>query len=321
MRSAWATGAWLAATLAGCNPYGYLTDVGDASPASTDCGGCHVEIHREWQASTHAASWTGEAFAESTSDRRFEACLGCHAPDTIYASGAPRVRRTRREEGVNCVSCHFDGGVLAGPAPTSALLEPHPVAAGREIYRKSDLCGKCHEGTCREWQAAATGETRTCQDCHMPRVTRTLTQGTDLLSGALVSFEDEYEGRRHTFHLDAIAGFEDAVEGRLDGPTRDGGRLRGAVVLVDRLPHRIPTGDFGFRRVVLEIEGLDATGAVAGAERHELYGELGTALEPGVERAFPFDLPAGVVAVRARLSRGKRSGAAATVFERRWETP
>lgn len=310
------------ALLAGaCNPYAYLTEVGDASPPSSDCGGCHVEIHREWAASTHAESWTRPAFVDATSERRFEACLGCHAPDTVFGGGTPRLRASRREEGVNCVACHLDSGVLAGPAPTSALLEPHPVAAERAIYRTSELCGTCHEGTYREWKAAATAETRTCQDCHMPRVTRTLTQGTDALSDALVAFEDEYEGRRHTFHLDAVDGFEDAVEARLEGGRRDPDRVRGEVVLVDRLPHRVPTGDFGFRRVALELVALDATGQPLATTTAELYADLGTALEPGIDRAFPFDFPGATSAVRARLSRGKASGSTAVLLERRWDLP
>ncbi len=247
-------------------PHAELTDVRtDVRPAAADCGGCHVEIHREWAASARAESYGRKAFVDATTDRTTGACLGCHAPESIYVDGVPRVRATRREEGVTCIACHLDGGVLAGPAPALALLEPHPIAAERAIYRQSDLCGKCHEGTFREWQAAPAPpetEKRTCQDCHLPRVVRKATQATDALSAVLVSFEDEFDGRRHTFHLGALEGFAGAVAASIEDVRRPGDDvLRCTLVVTNRLPHLLPTGDFGARPIAIEVEASDARGS------------------------------------------------------------
>ena len=301
---------------AACQPYAYLTEAGPHGASSADCGHCHVDVYEEWSASSHAASWTNTAFVNATSEHLFEDCLGCHAPTSVFNEGIPVLRSERRDEGVHCVACHLDHGVLAGPVPSTALIDPHPVAAERALYRSAELCGKCHEGTYDEW-VQASGE-RTCQDCHMPEVTRKVTQADGAFSRVLVAFEDEVLGRRHSFHLDAVTDFEGAVEARLMRVERRGESVACEVEVVGRVPHRIPTGDFGFRRVSLVLEGVSPTGTSVGRREWELYKELGTALEPNEPRRFGAELPAEASGLRLAIARSKRTGEARAVHAQEW---
>lgn len=306
--------AFLAA--AGCQPYAHLTETGPGGAASADCGHCHVEVFEEWSASSHATSWTNEAFIEATSGHLFGSCLGCHAPFSIFSGGAPVLRADHREEGVSCIACHLDHGVLAGPVPSTALIDPHPVAAERAIYLSARLCGQCHEGTYEEW-LDAEGE-RTCQGCHMAEVTRKVTQADGMVSRVLVAFENQVVGRRHSFNLDAVADFEGAVEAQLVAFERIEEALHCTVEVVGRIPHRIPTGDFGFRRVRLTLEGFDARGAPVGQREWELYKELGSALEPNEPQRFTLELPLAAQSLRLSMSRSKRDGQARSLLAEVW---
>lgn len=301
---------------AACQPYAYLTETGARGASSADCGHCHVQVYEEWSASTHAESWTRPAFVEATSGHLFDDCLGCHAPASVFQDGLPELRAERRDEGVNCVACHLDHGVLAGPVRSTALIDPHPVAAERAIYLTAELCGKCHEGTYREWLDA--DDERSCQECHMPEVVRKVTQADGFMSQVLVAFEDEVVGRRHSFHLDAVVDLEGAVEARLVRTERIDQAVRCEVEVVSHLPHRVPTGDFGFRRVRLELVGLDEAGAPTGAEAWELFKELRTALEPGEPQRFTIELPVATHSLRLSLSRSKRDGDARSLHAEEW---
>ncbi|MBI4880676.1 MAG: hypothetical protein HY812_13610 [Planctomycetes bacterium] len=311
------------AVVAGCVVGGYehLTTVEDVSPGVEQCGECHVAIYEEFRASAHAEAWVRPAFVGATSQYRITECLGCHAPASVLVEGVPLLRSARREEGVTCIACHFDGCAMAGPAPASAPVRPHPVAQEQEIFLASELCGKCHEGTFAEWRRAPELGKRSCQDCHMPRVTRTLAQATDLLSSALVALEDEFPGRRHTFHLDAVANFEDALRVELHSRAREHGAVSVALKLENRLPHLIPTGEFGFRRVRVTFTGLDRSGAALATREWELFKELGEALALGEPRTFAACLPEEATALRVTVAAGKESGAEVIFFEQEWSLP
>ena len=188
---------------------------------------------------------------------------------------------------MTCLSCHFDDGEMVGPVASSALVDPHPVAVARGIYRSSELCGKCHEGTYREWLAAPAEDRRTCQDCHMGRVTRTATQATSAISKVLVSFEEEFEGRRHTFHVPLDGTIDDALAVEVHGVRRDEETLRCELA----------------------------------TEETSLFKELGQALTPSDSRAFPLSLPRRTSSVRVLVTTGKRSGPRATILDRTLEMP
>jgi hypothetical protein len=304
----------------GClgNPYASLVEVDSHYPPAARCGECHREIFEEWSASSHAESWTNAAFVETTSDRAILECLGCHAPDSIFGEGAPRLRDRQRDEGVTCVACHLHEGKLAGPAPGSALLEPHPIAEEQPIFLSAELCGKCHEGTLAEWNAAPEEGKRSCRECHMPPITRKLTQGSGFFSKFLVSFEEEFEGRRHSFHLGQFADFGETVEMRFEEQPSRRGKLRVAITVKNLLPHRIPTGDFGYRFAKLEFVAHDADGAELFSLEKVLFKELGQALEPGEERRFSYRVPEGTVGVSFTLSRGKLHQTPVVVQREEW---
>ncbi len=315
--------ACAAIVIAGCVAGGYehLTLVEDVAPSAEQCGECHVAIFEEFRASAHAEAWVRPAFVAATSEHRLVECLGCHAPATVFTEGVPVLRSARREEGVTCVSCHLQDCAHAGPAPASLPARPHPVVPEQQIFLASELCGTCHEGTFAEWQRAPDLGKRSCQDCHMPRVTRTLTQATDVLSSALVALEDEFPGRRHTFQLDAVANFEDALRVEIRSRVRERGAVSVALSLENRLPHLIPTGDFGFRRVRVTFAGLDRAGAVVATRDWELFKELGEALALGEPRTFTASLPPEATALRVSVATGKESGPDVVFFQQDWSLP
>jgi Cytochrome c554 and c-prime len=307
------------------DPYRDLTAIDHSAhaPRAADCGACHVEIYREFVASRHARSWDAPAFVAATAGHSFENCLGCHAPDSIFVAEALAVRPLHREEGVTCVACHFDGAALAGPAPRSSLLEPHPTTVEHPLYRSAELCGKCHEGTYREWLAAPRaddGAQRSCQECHMKPVTRKLTQGTDAISNLLVAYEDEFAGRAHSFQVDSIADLDTAFDFALTVRPEPTGGVLATLTITSRVPHLVPTGDFGFRGIRLEFAARDATGAVTESVAIDLFKELRTALRPGEPR----DLELRLAAARPRFMvslRSKHTGGEDAVLLEREITP
>ncbi len=301
------------------DPYRSLTQVDDrvTLPSSADCAECHVEIAREFRASRHATAWSDPAFVAATSGRAFSDCLGCHAPLSVYTAGEPALRNLHRDDGVTCVSCHFDGEVLAGPAPRSALMKPHPIAEERPLYRSSELCAKCHEGTFAEWSAAPAEGRRTCQDCHMRPVSRTLTQATGAFSKVLVSFEDSFAGRAHSFDVAAIGPIEDAFDVALARVERGDTSLALTVALTSKVPHLVPTGDFGFRRVRVALAAFGSEATAIASGRFDLYKEQGASLVCGVPREFELVAPVSTTAVTITVSALDRDGHEVSVIERR----
>lgn len=303
----------------GCSLYPELTRADRATtPAANDCAACHVEQHREWQGSAHARAFTAPAFVEATDGHAFGDCIGCHAPGSLYdvERGPPVARVDRLTDGVDCQACHLDHGELVGPVHGGALLEPHPVRVERELYTRSELCGRCHEGTLAEWRQHAGPAERSCQACHMGEVTRTVTQATDMASGVLVAFEDTVRQRRHTFDVSAVD-LTDAFVLDLSLTRAEDGGVAAVCSVTSRVPHLVPTGDFGFRQAELVLDGRDAGGASTGRLGRALYKELGTALAPGEPLVLAAALPARTVRVEAVLSRAGRGGERRVVLARR----
>lgn len=302
----------------GCSLYPELTRAeGATTPRASDCASCHVEQHAEWKVSAHARAFTAPAFVEATNGHAFGDCLGCHAPGSLYDvdTGPPTVRLDRLDDGVDCQACHLDHGKLVGPVDGGALLEPHPVRIDRALYTRSDLCGRCHEGTFAEWRQHAGPADKTCQACHMTEVTRTVTQATDTTSSVLVAFEDTVQQRRHTFDVTSVD-LTDAFALDLTLSRGEDGGVAAVCSVTSRVPHLVPTGDFGFRQAELVLEGRDAAGASTGRVGRALYKELGTALAPGEPLVLTGALPARTVRVEAALSRAGRAGERRTVLAR-----
>jgi hypothetical protein len=294
----WGTvAAVLAVSLLGCASFKHLTQVSDTFPHAKECGKCHVDIYREWSESDHAGAYASPHFRAATDDYAFESCLNCHAPEPMLTRETPPVRAAGRIEGVTCVACHLDEGELCGPLKPTGKVHPHPIGVRPDVYHDTAICGRCHEGTIEQWNSA-TGEKDTCQQCHMEPVTRKVTQATGGISNFLVSMEKKVLQRRHVCGI-----LNDSQPPGLIGltATRSGSALN--VRVDNHLPHNLPTGDFGFRLVTLEVFSIDADGHATPVRTWELAKELGTAIPPQASQTWSLDLADDVKAIRAVLTR------------------
>jgi hypothetical protein len=278
-------------------------------PRAPACEKCHVDIAREWAASPHAAAFRNPRFRQATDDYRFPQCLGCHAPQPGYSTTRPAVRQAAREEGVTCVCCHLEEGTMAGPMKPTGLASPHPVKVAPASYRDSGFCGRCHEGTFRQWQASTLPRRPSCQECHMPQVHRKMTQATGLVSEPIVAAEKAGDERRHTFDL---------APANADPPLasfslrREGGRL--VLSLRNDLPHNLPTGDYGVRVITVSAEALNAQRLPAPCGQWELTSAGEGKMASEAQRQWKTDPPPGTTAIRVRLVRSGRDGANSAVL-------
>lgn len=148
--------------------------------SSEQCADCHREIHDEWKGSHHWYSWLNpEPRRKELSDNfRNKDCIPCHAPRPMLEVGfgkRPLEREDRREDGVNCFTCHkFQNAMLTAnelsPAAAGAPCQPvtwEPIAEMR-------LCSPCHDQhkVEQDWlrsRFAVEGpDYQDCNDCHMP---------------------------------------------------------------------------------------------------------------------------------------------------------
>jgi hypothetical protein len=261
--------------------YPELVERGVKSPESERCGDCHRDIYHEWKNSPHARSFTSTAFKEETNDYQFTFCLGCHVPETIFTDNRVEPRKVNPAEGVNCNSCHLNDCKLSGPTPARG---PHPISERNPFYKTSELCGKCHVSTFKAWQESGTsGNKKTCQDCHMPAIQRKLIQ-----DDPWQKIYPKREGKQHVFsywnlkdHTSLIMSFikvidsENTIEGTLE-------------IENTSVPHSVPTGDYGYREVVVTIEIHDKTGHVINSQKESLFVEMSTALKYKEKRIIPF---------------------------------
>lgn len=283
----------------GCMSFDYLTDVTDDHfPQASKCGKCHIAIYDEWSGSDHAHAFTNPHFQSATHDYTFKDCLNCHAPEPRVSASLPKIRRAHQEDGVTCVSCHFNQGVLTGPLPTTGKVQPHPVGVDPALYQSSELCGRCHEGTFQQWQNADMDDKPTCQVCHMPVVTRKVTQPAGGFSNIIVSFEEEVPQRQHVFAIQTERSIHEMVSVQA---TRTGSRVE--LSIRNNLPHLLPTGDFGFRVLDLTVTRTEAQGDPVILLQEELTRELKTALGPGEtwRRVLPVPEPTSIL--RLQLQR------------------
>lgn len=306
MRNHW---VWAIPTAVVCLSLFACRTTGPVTEASADpagCAECHLEVYREWQASTHAKAWVSTEFKKATDDYAKAECLGCHAPESLFASkaGPPAVRTERREHGVDCHSCHVDQGVLVGPhgAQRGALLQAHPIRKEGLRYRTSALCARCHQVTAAEvarFSEGTLGIDPTCQECHMSRVTRKL-------SGDAASFgDDAVRQRRHEFTLSGLRDSERPIVDVSAVRTREAGQVAVEVTIVNRILHLIPTAesvdDHGTAALTLIAQGAD--GAEVGRDEHHFKKSDQTQLVPNEPRVVTATFPAEARKLVLRLER------------------
>jgi Zn-finger protein len=179
---------------------GSLDGVRRRYPLASQCGNCHPEQFREWEASFHARSLSAEGFLKGFSrymtsmekqgrrDRDvYMACFSCHAPllkeveDEVVREVADLVlaRQVYELKGleVGCVACHGgEGGVFYGPIKDPAA-NPFHGSAYSPVYKSAAVCAGCHawippvvacSAVHTDWERSqAAREGKTCQSCHM----------------------------------------------------------------------------------------------------------------------------------------------------------
>ena len=289
--------AALTVGIVGCASYEHLTQVSNTFPKAKECGKCHIDIYQEWSQSDHAGAYANPHFQMATNNCAFEDCLNCHAPEPMLTAETPAVRSANREEGITCVACHLDQGELAGPLEPTGLVQPHPVGVRPEVYLDVGICGRCHAGTRDQWKSAA-GEKQTCQQCHMPQITRKMTQSTGGFADIIVALEHETPQRRHVFAIPTAEAIEDMLTIDVD---RSEANVE--VALNNHLPHSLPTGDYGFRLLALELLATNDQGVEHVLTHVELAPEMKTHVPAlGTWRGL-IALPEGSVSLRVRLRR------------------
>lgn len=240
--------------LVGCTSFDHLTQVpstGDSGPKASECGSCHGEPYREWQGSVHARSFTSSVFQEAAGQPPTEECLQCHSPlgkrDDVMLT-----RSFHREEGVSCTSCHLVKGAMHGPHGTTALVSPHPIQEDPDTYTSPLICADCHGETVEQWQkATARKPAPTCQECHQALVERTVTQGTNLFSKFLVTFEKKVTTRSHDINLEHMPRLADGIILTIAPPSHHSGTISWEVTVRNTLPHDLPTGTYGEKEIRL----------------------------------------------------------------------
>ncbi len=298
-----------------------LVQRGEGFPGSKKCGDCHIDIYNEWVESLHSKSYTNEKFREATNNYEFEFCLGCHVPETIFTplknssadkAGAELLPLTNDEivprsynlkDGVDCQGCHLTVDCkLAGP---HSGISPHPIEKKELLYKKSELCGKCHIDTFEEYLKYVDNDNdKTCQDCHMPAVNRKLIQNEPWQK-----LHARKEGKAHTFSSsDALKNNKDFIGMTFTELNDNNNQIKGKVeILNSKVNHSIPTGKYGYREVLLLINLKDDFGRIVKSKQESMFVELDTQLKPGEKKiySFEFDLDSenGVKELEAVLFR------------------
>ncbi len=285
--------------IASCASFEHLTEVTeDTFPQAAQCGKCHIEIYKEWLQSDHSIAYTNPHFRQATDDYRFEDCMSCHAPQPAVTDAVPVARSITRDEGVTCVSCHLEEGKLSGPIKPTGKVAPHPVGIDPSFYKESGICGRCHQGEFNEWKSVSAVDKKTCQQCHMPPVTRKVTQATGGISELIVAFEHEVSQKRHSF---SIASSESEIE-ILSIETKISGASI-TLTIKNNLPHSLPTGDFGFRVLVLQALAIDSKGNPTDIGQRELVKELASAIPPLSTIDWQLQLPTDAIMLGVKLKR------------------
>ena len=285
-------------TIAGCAGFEHLTSIDMAYPKAEFCKDCHIDIYNEWVKSPHAKAFTSNTFRKATHNYEFTSCLGCHVPEPTFTTPPLKSRNIFREEGVTCSSCHLEESKMTGPIEPTGKLAPHPMGVAEDRYRNSEFCGRCHEGTFKEWLEVDAENKHTCQECHMPSIKRKITQSKDFISKMIVAMEKEVLQKQHTFGV-----YKKVPDIEPFGVTvkKEGEIIR--LILKNNIPHALPTGDFGFRMVIVDIFSVKSNDKVALIKKIELIKEINTAVPPKDSAEWTFLLPENVKAIRCVISR------------------
>ncbi|MEE9394893.1 MAG: multiheme c-type cytochrome [Planctomycetota bacterium] len=147
---------------------------------SDQCAACHPAIYAEWKSSHHEFAWLNpEPRRKGLSDNfKNKDCIPCHAPRPMLDVGfgaRALERESRRDDGVNCFTCHgYRNAILTPNALTSAASEAPCQPVTWKPLAEMTLCAPCHDQhkVHQNWlqsRFAVKGEAyQDCNDCHMP---------------------------------------------------------------------------------------------------------------------------------------------------------
>jgi nitrate/TMAO reductase-like tetraheme cytochrome c subunit len=290
-------------TLVGCKSFDYLTKVENSFPAAKTCGDCHVDNFHEWSMSAHAHAFQSPDFLSSTNEGTFSNCLSCHSPEPQLTNQRPIPRNIFPEDGVTCTTCHLEKGKMFGPIRPTGAVHPHPVGIDKARFTDAAFCGRCHEGTYQQWQNSTINPKQTCQECHMPAVTRKVTQAKDAVSGLIVSIEKKGTLRKHTFKIYPKPLGKEVFDLRT---TLEANNI--TIELKNLLPHSFPTGNFGVQIGILQISFMAIDNNILGTHEIEFVQELKTNLLSGQSKKWTFNLPPTAVKMKILLLRRGRAG-------------
>lgn len=142
----------------------------------TSCGGCHVGVQAEWEATKHADAYA--TLANSGSDQAF--CYGCHTVNqrgnaVTVASGWDVVQHAAYHD-VQCENCHGAGlEHVQNPDATQPLASLAVVVDANPALNQG--CAECHSGVhhpfAEEWAQSGHAEAVSlpagrpeCAGCH-----------------------------------------------------------------------------------------------------------------------------------------------------------
>lgn len=296
-----AAGAWGAYALWGPRP---ALPPPSRSWRNEACRECHPQVYAEWERSWHRHAYVDPLFKKLSQNYADTSCFDCHLPRPLPEVGLenrPLPRLSRKEAGIDCLTCHFDGRRVVG-------VRERPAAGCRprgEPKLATELaCKGCHDQhkLHEEWRRTpffARGVD--CIDCHMPAVTRRGPEGRSR------------PGRHHGFISSRWRDprwLPTAVDVTVRGPADPGGRPGFLEVAVTnrRAGHNFPS-DSRYKAADLVTRFYTASGHPLGeAVRERFHNPLRDALDQrntqipyGETRRFRYRLPGGAAYAEVRL--------------------
>lgn len=253
---------------------------GAGQPSSEKCGECHISIYDEWKSSGHSRAYTDPFFRSITNEYMVSPCINCHSPESAFSEEIRR-REAHPEEGVNCQTCHLRSGMLQGPVEKHLPFDIHPIMEKNPDYLESALCGNCHRKTFEEYNKSGKKE-KTCQDCHMPDVKRTIIDNRPW-----VWLKDRYTFRTHSFAVEEAESIREKIDIQIN--IRETSPVSGDVVIQNiSIPHNVPTGGYGYHEIMMSISLVDEMGETVEKVSYSMTQEMKTSLQSGEMRKIPF---------------------------------
>lgn len=255
------------------------------------CGACHVAIHEGWKDSMHANAVTDPIFypifletSKETGGESDASCLSCHAPTTRLTKDW-QLKDPLTREGVTCDFCHSIRKVTLGArdpftvvpgkdkwGPLQGVSSPAHPASYSELFKKSELCGGCHEfanergvpifETYSEWKKSPQAkEGKVCQTCHMPEIAGLVVPTKVKPTNEIYINSHEAAGGHFVEQL------KKAVTVKLEEVARSGEKAHAAVRLENvGSGHKVPTG-LPTRKLVLRFQAVSGGVPIYSEER------------------------------------------------------